>query len=287
MTPIQPYTHSNDLLGDPAALRTRMQRESYLFFRSLIPSTAVDSLFNDVMEIVVDCGWTDNNGHVLTEPRPEGYDPVQRLQSFHGFAHRPEILAVIEALVEDTPFVHPRNIARITFPQAEYFTTPAHQDFVHIQGTPDTYTAWIPLSNCPLELGGLTVLAGSHQTALLPVHRAAGAGGLAVDVDEGDPRWRTIDYQAGDVILFHSHTVHKGLPNRSADRLRLSVVYRYQAVSQPLVPDGLDPHYNRLTWEEIYRAWPNDRYQYYWKNQDLTLSERDRSYQQNAEERQA
>lgn len=289
---MQAYTESSDIRTDPAALGARMNRESYLFFRNFIPADVIHSLRDEMLALIRAEGWVDATGQVISEPHPEGseqfwsvYDPVQKLQPFHALAHRPEILAVIEALVQDEPFVHPRNIARISFPQAEYFTTPAHQDFVHIQGTPDTYTCWMPLHDCPLDLGGLAVLAGSHHAPVLPVHKASGAGGLGVDVYDSDPRWRTIDYQTGDAIIFHSHTVHKGLPNRTGNRLRLSVDYRYQAVSQPIIADGLLPHYNRLSWDEIYADWPSDAYRYYWRGLGLQTVERDRQYQKSAQDR--
>lgn len=286
---IQPFSDSRALLQSPAELRSRMKQDGYLFISGLVPHESINEVYGAIMRICQQKGWADERGRAQGPTVVEGeaafwavYDPLQKLACFHALAHRPEILQVIQALVQEPPFVHPRNIARITYPQTEHFTTPPHQDFVHIQGTPETYTVWFPLSDCPRVLGNLEVLAGSHTHSILPVHKAAGAGGLGVDVDNLGHTWHGGDFAAGDVLIFHSHTVHRAIPNRTEDQLRISVDYRYQGVSQPIVADGLLPHYNRLTWDEIYAGWTRSELQYYWRDLGLQVVERDRSFHQNA-----
>jgi ectoine hydroxylase-related dioxygenase (phytanoyl-CoA dioxygenase family) len=168
-----------------------------------------------------------------------------------------------------------RGSCCITFPNAQHFTTPPHQDYLFIQGTPQTYTAWIPLCDCPVELGGLALLTGSHQVGLLPVHRASGPGGLGVEAEELPGVWRTQSFQAGDALIFHSLTIHRALPNSSADRLRLSVDFRYQALSAPVVEDSLLPHGGQVSWEQAYRGWKRKELQYYWENLPLNIVSRD------------
>ena len=58
-------------------------------------------------------------------------------------------------------------------------------------------------------------------------------------------------FAAGDVLLFHSMTVHKGVPNRS-DRLRMSMDVRYQLVSEPFNIDNANPDGQPLSWDEVY-----------------------------------
>lgn len=283
------FVDSSESVGQPVVLRERMAQDGYLFMPGLLPEGAVRELYTAILDICQAKGWADAQGHAVGEPRLEGspeffdvYDVVQSLELFHAFAHRPEIVRVIRALVQEPVFVHPRNIARVSFPNAAFFTTPAHQDFVHIQATPETYTAWIPLSDCPQVLGGLAVLAGSHRLGLLPVHKANGAGGLGVDTDGLGLEWHTSDYHAGDVLIFHSMLVHKALPNLTPDSLRLSADYRYQGVSQPIVADGLEPHYGRLTWDDIYLGWQRSDLQYYWRDSPLKIVARDPSYHEKA-----
>ena len=63
------------------------------------------------------------------------------------------------------------------------------------------------------------------------------------------------------MLFFHSHTVHQRLPNLSGDRLRLSVDFRYQRASDPVMDKMLEPHQYRLSSEDIYAEWKLDRYQ--------------------------
>ncbi len=286
------FIDSATVLDRPAMLRGRMARYGYLFFRGLLPADAITPLHQAMMLACRDQGWVDAENHPAGQPRLEGspeffdvYDNVQRMEGFHAFAHRTEVLSIIEALVQEQVLVHPRNIARISFPKAEFFTTPAHQDYVHIQATPATYTAWTPLSDCPQELGGLAVLASSHKLGLLPVHKANGAGGLGIDTDDIDLPWHTTDFKLGDVLVFHSFVVHKALPNRTQNGIRLSTDFRYQGVSEPIILDGLDPHYGRLGWDEIYRGWQRKDLQYYWRNLPLKTVARDPSFHANATEK--
>ena len=150
-------------------------------------------------------------------------------------------------------------------------TTPPHQDILHIQGSPNVWTAWFPLGNCSQELGGLSVLARSHKVGMLPVHSALGAGLVAVDTESIAGEWVGGDFRLGDVLFFHSHIVHKGLPNVSGNRIRLSVDYRYQRASEVITDQELLPHRVPFTWEQVYQGWKSDKYQFYWKELPLKV----------------
>ena len=100
-------------------------------------------------------------------------------------------------------------------------------------------------------MGGLGVLARSHKAGVLPVSRSLGAGGLRAHADDLDGEWVSSSLNIGDVLFFHSHTVHQGLPNRSGNRLRLSVDYRFQRALDPVMEYVLKPHQVPLSWEEV------------------------------------
>ncbi|MDE2734185.1 MAG: phytanoyl-CoA dioxygenase family protein, partial [Gemmatimonadota bacterium] len=168
---------------------------------------------------------------------------------------------------------HPQKIARLWFPQYTEHTTPMHQDFVHFQGSFNTYTFWAPVGDCPLELGGLAVLPGSHKIGKVREHHfSLGAGGLAVDESELTGRWLSANYEAGDALIFPSLTVHQALPNYTEDHLRISLDNRYQAQGEPIAQHMLEPHLTGVTdfnWDACYAGWQSESLQYYW--QDLYL----------------
>ena len=63
-------------------------------------------------------------------------------------------------------------------------------------------------------------------------------------------------------------TVHKGIANTSK-RLRISIDMRYQPLEHSICEDWLNPHRYLLSWDEIYKNWPDNYTKYYWK--DLSL----------------
>ncbi len=290
-----PFFDSSAFLLDGDALRDRAHRDGYLCLREVLPAADVERVRRDILGVCDRHGWLDpeadpstgvaRTGIRLREGEPEymaAYDEIQRLEAFHSLAHAPRLLAVLGRLLAEPVLPHPRNIARVVFPQNNRFTTPAHQDYVHIQGTPETWTVWAPLGDCPEELGGLEILSGSHRLGLLPVRSAYGAGGLGVETEGLGLEWHTGPLAAGDVLLFHSHTVHRGRDNRTPDRLRLSVDYRYQPISHPITAGSLLPHFNRLPWETLYQGWQRKEVQYYWQHLPLRLVEYSRQFHESA-----
>ncbi len=277
---------SNELLHSPEQLRARAAQDGYLFFKGLVDAAQLMQLRSEVTGLMADAGWLA----AATQPidaiaapdtaQIEGqaeymrvYNQLQRLENFHTFAHQPAILSMLEALFGETPLVHARNIARMVYPQAVEHTTPAHQDYLYIEGTENTWTAWIPLGDCPIEQGNLAILPGTHKQGMYPVHKSLGAGGHRIDTEalENQFEWRASDFEAGDVVLFHSLTIHRALPNLTQDRIRLSLDYRYQPLSEPVVEGSLLPHYGQQTWEQIYANWKSEEFQYYWQKHALNI----------------
>jgi hypothetical protein len=279
---------SNDALDQPDELRRRLADEGYLFLKKLQNPDRVLSLRRDVMQLLMEVGWlvdgTDPMDGIAridaqcTEGDPEyiaGYHQIYRLQSFHEAGHWPEVLDVMTRAIGSQALPHPKKIARLWFPQYLEHTTPTHQDFVHFQGSFETYTFWAPIGDCPLELGGLALLPGSHKVdRLVDHHFSLGAGGLAIDDGELVGEWHSTDYEMGDALIFPSLTVHRALPNCSTDRLRISLDNRYQSLSVPISEFMLEPHLNGqspLSWEDVYESWNSDESQYYWRDAELEV----------------
>ena len=109
---------------------------------------------------------------------------VCELESFHRAGHWPVVLEMMEKIIGKSALPHPMKIARLWFPQFTEHTTPVHQDFVHFQGSYDTYTCWTPVGDRPIELGGLAIVPGSHrQNTVFNHHFSLGAGNLTVAAD--------------------------------------------------------------------------------------------------------
>ncbi len=289
---------SNDAKDDPAELQHRIADEGYLFFKQLQNPDKMRELRLVMMTKIQDVGWllpdTDpfegiaDISKQCTEGDLEymaGYSHVYKLEAFHRAAHWPEVTDMIEKIMGRPIMPHPNQIARLWFPKYTEHTTPMHQDFVHFQGNFETLTSWAPIGDCPIELGGLAVIPGSHKVErVLDHHFSLGAGGLAVDVDaeeEIEPTWYSTDYEAGDTLIFPALTIHRALPNYTDDRLRLSLDNRYQAVGDLIAEQMLVTHGpSGLTWDEVYEDWKSDEYKYFWKDYDNPVVAHDLTYGQ-------
>ncbi len=289
MLNVAPFTDSVPLLNDPENLRKRAGKDGYLFFKGLVDAQEVWSVRKQILQKCAQHGWLAvgsdpmkgvvRSDMSITEGGDDRwqafYKDVLKIRDFHALALQPAILDVFEKLFDEKVLPHSRNICRAMFPESKAYSTPPHQDHYYIGGTEETWTNWMPLGDCPVELGGLAVAAGSHRQGMYAVHKAQGAGGHGVDVSD-DSLWVGDDFSCGDVLILHSHTVHQGRDNLSGDRLRLSVDYRYQPASHPVRSDSMLPHMGWVSWEEIYENWPkDDPVKYYWRDWDLTLVERE------------
>ena len=252
-----PFIESN-LIEEESALRARLEEHGYLFFRNLLPADEVLDLRRDILELCAQAGWLDlsydlmeaviaKNQPALVEGQPEYsavYRKVLQLPRFRDFPHQAPLMAVANKLLDDEVQVHARRIGRITFPNRDYAPTPPHQDWHYIRGSAQTYSCWVPLGECPMDLGGLAVWNGSQHRGFIE-HNAVNKKAVVatgVEVDESEADWHTADFGLGDVLFFHSYTIHKALPNLSERTLRLSTDNRYQNQGDEIHPGSLQPH---------------------------------------------
>jgi ectoine hydroxylase-related dioxygenase (phytanoyl-CoA dioxygenase family) len=194
----------------------------------------------------------------------------------HALKLHPNVLGLFERLFGEPVLAHPLLIPRCIFPQRPEFTTPSHQDFPHIQGTTETLSLWLPLGDCPAEMGGLAIARGSHTEGVRDFTVSNGAGAME-EIDPLEGSWVTGPLDAGDVLIFHSLTVHKGLPNLT-DRLRLSLDNRYQRASEPICERCLQPYAGCGSWDEITAGWTSQELAYYCRAQAPRIAEFDMQY---------
>lgn len=261
MSALEPFRISNDLLDNPSGLRRRMSDEGYLFFRGVGPVDRIAAARRDVKSILAEAGWIEpsapdaarwSGAGPFTEgevPYMDVYRRIIHLPSFIAIPEAPIFLQIVGHLVEGQAMCHRLRIGRITFPSNTAQTTAAHQDWHYIRGTPQTYTVWQPLVDCPIDLGPLAVLPGSHKAGFIE-HREDkskkyASMGLADDqLPDTGGNWVTGDFAVGDFVMFHSHTIHKALPNLTKDRLRLSTDNRYQKIGEEISAVSQGTHYN-------------------------------------------
>jgi ectoine hydroxylase-related dioxygenase (phytanoyl-CoA dioxygenase family) len=269
---------------NPRTLQDEMMAKGYVLIRGLLPREAVSSVLGDTTRVLSAAGWLSPDsdprervpapGAAYGDPDPafkRVYQEVFNLESFHALPHQPALRRVMTMLAGDEPLVHPKPIGRLIFPHCERLVTHAHQDYEFMGGDPECFTVWIPLHDCPVEAGSLRILEGSHRFGVQNherenLHVPEIPDGAAM----GDA-WVGGHVNAGDVLIFHSLTVHAAGPNLSG-RLRLSLDCRFQDARRVLNPSNLVfAGESGKSWEKTYAGWNSDDLKFYWKSIPLNL----------------
>lgn len=268
--------------ASPTLLREEIEARGYVFVRNLLPRIDVAQVLAEVTRILEGAGWfvpgndplerIANMSAACGDPDrafKHAYQQVFNLEAFHSLPHHPALRRVMTMLVGERLLVHPKPIGRLIFPNCERLTVHAHQDYRFMGGDPECFTVWIPLHDCPISVGPLRILEGSHRFGFQPhedanLHVPEIPNGAAAGED-----WVGGNINAGDVLVFHSLTVHAASPNVSK-RLRISLDCRFQDYARIFNPANLAfAGESGKSWESTYAGWRSDRLKYYWKSLPL------------------
>jgi 1-deoxypentalenic acid 11beta-hydroxylase len=235
---------ANDVLDDHERLTALYRDEGYLFFRGVLDGEEVERVKRDFVRVlsqqgIVEAGETEP---VWTGAPIDGFDdtPLYALESYAELCESPQTTAFLERVFGAPIFVHRNTTLRYSLPNDDRRVTPPHQDNFFVGPNDDFRTIWIPIMDIEENVGGLSVAAGSHRRGLrehvehesVESYVLRGRKQKGVPLDTVDEPWLTVDYHPGDALVFHSHTVHRALPNRSR-LVRLSIDARVQLASTP------------------------------------------------------
>ena len=264
------------------SLQDEIKSKGYLLIRELLPHDALSPLLAEITQILHAAGWllpnhdplerVANTSAACGDPDPafkRTYQEIFNLESFHSLAHHPALKQVMSMLVGPQLLVHPKPIGRLIFPNCERLVVHAHQDYRFMDGDPECFTAWIPLHDCPVHVGPLRVLEGSHHFGFQD-HDQENIPAIPEEEALGT-NWVGGQINAGDVLIFHSLTVHAASPNLS-NQLRISLDCRFQDYERVLNPSNLAfGGESGKSWETTYARWHSDNLKYYWKRLPLTF----------------
>ncbi|MEZ5352961.1 MAG: phytanoyl-CoA dioxygenase family protein [Bryobacteraceae bacterium] len=235
-----PLEDASPLLADPPRLRAIADRDGFLYLRQLLPPDAVLALRAAAVEFAAATGWLDPaapdiEARALPGKRIGYYQDPEWVNLQIHVQNRSEMwtlgdhIAIHRALhaVEGRSsylYLSTANTCRVFSPHPDMATQP-HQDAHYVRLMEGFWTVWIPLGDCPRELGPLALSAGSHRSGLRD-HTGLGIVDGGVVLPENTV-WSTGDLRCGDAILFRPLTLHRSLPNESGTHLRLSADFRY------------------------------------------------------------
>ncbi len=266
-------------------LASELETHGYVLIRNLIPPADILPLLTDVTEVLNKANWlaprtnpTDriaNRAAACSEDDPNAdYREVRHnvfsLPRFQGLPHHPALTAMMKQLTGPELLILPRPAPRLIFPDYEPGIIHAHQDYNPAAGHHHTFTAWMPLHDCPINQGPLRILEGSHRYGIQP--DPTHTGFIPAGTERGDA-WAIGAIHAGDVLLFNNLTIHEAAPNTS-NRLRLSLDCRFQSYLHPTDP----ALYTFVagggrSWESTYANWPAsyNHLKFYWTHLPLNF----------------
>ncbi len=245
-------TDSSSLVGDPPALRERMDRDGYLFLPGLIEPEKVLTARERILDYMA-----QNEALVPGTPVIDGVMPKDgktiNLMGPNPATREPEVLQALESQELFDFFTTYYGETPLTFDYKwlravgnEKFTG-SHFDVVYMgRGSMNVNTVWIPLGDIPVEHGTLAICEGSHRAPGFERLRAT-YGRMDVDRDNvqgwfsENPqeilerfggRWLTTHFRPGDVLTFGLYTLHASTTN-TTNRFRLSCDVRFQPASEP------------------------------------------------------
>ncbi|MFT4520997.1 MAG: hypothetical protein ACI9JM_003408 [Halioglobus sp.] len=264
---------------DPTVLRARFQEWGYLYIKNYVPKAQCEAVLQPLLEAAAPYVERSEGKlpQLVGEPFfetdstwDEVYPKIQALESFHSFFHDQHIVELMEMVTGTDTFIYPMKMARISTPRKIGYETPPHQDAHSHHAGPTMAGFWVALHPITTEMGRVKVLQKSHLRGVRPVFQTQGVGGVQCEIYDDETTWHVSDYDVGDVLIFHSCTVHRAEPNLTQETVRLSIDTRFCDHGAPVFSTNVDPHHGwrieGLDWNSIYSNWKDSKYQYYWRD---------------------
>jgi ectoine hydroxylase-related dioxygenase (phytanoyl-CoA dioxygenase family) len=258
---------SNEVIDNAEALRSRMDRDGYLFLPGFFEREQVRKARVAFCDLLAENGWLDpaypNEMAIALTNETSGFRP--------DIANDPVVGKLIRDVIYGDKIMQFYSLflgGEATHFDFTWIRTIApgigsypHCDVIFMgRGTKNLYTSWVPFGDVPLNVGGLLLIEGSHKdeeirrtyssmdidTACVNRNNESevqaagypGYGALSLDFratrDRVGGRLLTAEeYRMGDLLLFNVYLVHGSLDNHSKE-IRLSSDSRYQLASEPL-----------------------------------------------------
>ncbi|MDX2006270.1 MAG: phytanoyl-CoA dioxygenase family protein [Meiothermus sp.] len=244
------------------SLQRTYLRQGYLWLQNFLPREEVLAFRKHFFQAFQESGLVRGDalvglysGHEDQGLASKALMEQVRSAMYEAFCLHPRLVAFLDDFLGGPSYLHKRKLIRYTKP-GDPSATGAHYDLVYLRGGTDKLvTVWIPIGDCPVEMGGLIYLEGSDAKGremeadfsrknadLSPSERISAynknmtaSGWISKDLpalaEKFGSRWLAADYSAGDVVLHSPYMIHAATMNQDRQgRLRLSTDIRYQNV---------------------------------------------------------
>jgi phytanoyl-CoA hydroxylase len=203
----------------------RYRADGFVHVPQVLTPEEIDSYLTDAraqLDREEKLSW-DDGGNVMEWVA----DPELKSQPMRKLALHPRVTAIAERLAGGPLRLFKTELLRKR--GGDSTGTPGHIDAMAFpfRGAPVTLTAWVALTDVPVERGCMTFLPGSHLVMENQEDLAAAGWQPLEHVPELTWRPRvTVPVRAGDVTFHHDRTVHLAGANQTeTDRISLTTVY--------------------------------------------------------------
>lgn len=255
---------SSDLVNDPAAMQQRLAADGYLYLPGYLDEVLVDEARIMLLRQLDELGLVDRGKPIEAgiAGSPWSSQPCHHLTSenmpLQSLLYTGRMMKLYERLLGSSIRHFDFTWLRVIGPGSG---TAPHCDSVYMgRGTRRLFTSWTPLMEITPDIGGLTIMPGSHRIESLNVYRCSDVDTSCTNKENNAPQdvhgwvgpvgdgklsdnpaqlqqklglpWVTSEcYRPGDLVVFGIDTIHGSLDNHS-ERLRLSTDSRYQRASE-------------------------------------------------------
>jgi ectoine hydroxylase-related dioxygenase (phytanoyl-CoA dioxygenase family) len=248
--------------------RESWERDGFLILRGFADSAVLAAMEKRIVELVrtADAGESIGSAYVVPELALADREPPEARTSkvfrvhrdepvFREFAEQPALLDRVESLLGPELDCF---LSQFIFKRPGALGQPWHQDAFYFPfDRGPQIGAWLAVTDATLDNGPLWVLPGSHRE---PVHDVVGdrrehANFAYVEIVDHDMEQAIpVLMTAGDLLLFHSHLMHRSTDNES-ETGRAAMVYHYGeagTVDGSRAKFGIDPP--NIYWMPVRRA---------------------------------
>ncbi len=228
--------------------------DGYLIRRQLMSADSTQALIDTIdsslapalapVEFEADVHYP---GAPSSRTAPGGQTPRRLLHAysragvFQQTAAHPDIIETLKALMSTQRILLSQNHHNCVMTKHPGYSsvTSWHQDIRYWRfDRPELVSTWLALGPENVSNGCLLVIPGSHQLELDP-GRFDAALFLRADLEENQPLLGSavpVELERGDVLFFHSRTLHAAGQNQS-DAIKRSLVFTYRAHDNEPIPE--------------------------------------------------
>ncbi|MBX3054508.1 MAG: phytanoyl-CoA dioxygenase family protein [Caldilineaceae bacterium] len=224
----------------------RFDQQGYLVVNNAFTGQEVQGALNGLLRLIGG-EVEDFNGvmyeHAASNQPVEDMSPEQRqdyVRKFmwfekyddhlHQMAHHPKMLAALERIIGDTPFLF-QDMALLKPPHIGR-EKPWHQDHAYFELPLNARVVgvWIALDEATTENGCMIVIPGTHRQG--PVVHFKRRDWQICDTDVKNQGATAVPLKPGGCLLFSS-LIHHGTPTNNSGLRRRAVQFHYRPASAP------------------------------------------------------